>query len=256
MKFARAVAVACLLVGSASAQSGSDNAVPGGSDGTGPSDQNQPVQNPANEAQGSSAASPQTVPAAAGPSAGAAVAAGPTAAVVATAHPAMSWGEQVAIYDKTGWPPLAPPFAPGTTMPSPPPPGVPAIPAPHGPPAPPPTDLSFFVIGDWGGQDDWPMTTVAQTQCATAMAKIAGMEKPQFIISTGDNFYESGIQGAVARLPTSSSRVSVLVRTLRVVPLSDEVAPQARRSRTLHSPDFRSRGAMYPILSSGATLAA
>ena len=58
------------------------------------------------------------------------------------------------------------------------------------PPSPPATELSFLFISDWGGQEDWPLTTQAQTQCASAMATVAYNQNSQFVLSGGDNFYE------------------------------------------------------------------
>ncbi len=48
--------------------------------------------------------------------------------------------------------------------------------------------LRFLAIGDWGTGDGF------QKRVATAMANIAAREKPQFIISTGDNFYPVGVE--------------------------------------------------------------
>ncbi|KAG2430693.1 hypothetical protein HYH02_013690 [Chlamydomonas schloesseri] len=51
------------------------------------------------------------------------------------------------------------------------------------------TDLVFFVVGDWGraGNDN-------QRRTARLMADVASCMPPAFIISTGDNFYPSGIR--------------------------------------------------------------
>jgi tartrate-resistant acid phosphatase type 5 len=48
--------------------------------------------------------------------------------------------------------------------------------------------IDFFVLGDWGreGKSD-------QTKVAIAMAKQARHDKPDFILSTGDNFYDNGV---------------------------------------------------------------
>ncbi len=48
--------------------------------------------------------------------------------------------------------------------------------------------LNFFVIGDWGRQGDY-----GQQETADSMAKQALDSHPEFIISTGDNFYEYGV---------------------------------------------------------------
>ena len=130
----------------------------------------------------------------AGTDAGAA-AAGPGAAVGTP----LSWEEraQDGTFQKFGWP-TAPPASkipPNPTHPA----------NPVQPPAPPASYISFMALADWGGQDMWPMTTVAQTQCASAMAKLASdLVHPTFIVSAGDNFYESGIKGAPPAHPHSS----------------------------------------------------
>jgi tartrate-resistant acid phosphatase type 5 len=51
-----------------------------------------------------------------------------------------------------------------------------------------PTDLRFFVIGDWGREG-----AHGQAELAKVMGQYAELVKPQFIISTGDNFYPSGV---------------------------------------------------------------
>jgi tartrate-resistant acid phosphatase type 5 len=48
--------------------------------------------------------------------------------------------------------------------------------------------LSFFVIGDWGRKG-----SSQQQNVANKMADVAYKIKPEFIISTGDNFYENGV---------------------------------------------------------------
>ena len=48
------------------------------------------------------------------------------------------------------------------------------------PPPPPPQ------VGDWGR-----MGSASQTSAARLMERVAGCMKPQFIVSTGDNFYPS-----------------------------------------------------------------
>ena len=50
-------------------------------------------------------------------------------------------------------------------------------------------DLQFFVIGDWGREG-----AHGQTELAKVMGQYAELHKPQFIISTGDNFYPSGVR--------------------------------------------------------------
>ena len=50
------------------------------------------------------------------------------------------------------------------------------------PPCPPPPSQ----VGDWGR-----MGSASQTSAARLMERVAGCMKPQFIVSTGDNFYPS-----------------------------------------------------------------
>ena len=51
-----------------------------------------------------------------------------------------------------------------------------------------PTGLQFLVVGDWGRNG-----TQNQQQVANQMNRTALLTGTQFIISTGDNFYESGV---------------------------------------------------------------
>lgn len=50
--------------------------------------------------------------------------------------------------------------------------------------------LHFLVIGDWGQRG-----SATQRSVAGAMAETANAAQPRFIISTGDNFYPSGVKG-------------------------------------------------------------
>ena len=50
--------------------------------------------------------------------------------------------------------------------------------------------LGFFVIGDWGRDGAHHQTAVAR-----AMATASTARRPRFIVSAGDNFYESGVTG-------------------------------------------------------------
>jgi hypothetical protein len=63
------------------------------------------------------------------------------------------------------------------------------------PPAPPVPSFNFVSIADWGGQEDWPMTTAAQLQCAGALAAVTTAMQVSHIISAGDNFYDDGLVG-------------------------------------------------------------
>lgn len=54
--------------------------------------------------------------------------------------------------------------------------------------------VRLFVIGDWGSGSS------LQRDVAVAMARIAQSEHPHAIVSTGDNFYPSGVESADDRL--------------------------------------------------------
>ncbi|MEQ9438491.1 MAG: tartrate-resistant acid phosphatase type 5 family protein [Cyclobacteriaceae bacterium] len=51
------------------------------------------------------------------------------------------------------------------------------------------TSLQFCVIGDWGRRGQF-----RQKETATQLAKTAQKVLPDFVISTGDNFYDAGVE--------------------------------------------------------------
>mmetsp|Transcript_12110 Transcript_12110/g.26026 ORF Transcript_12110/g.26026 Transcript_12110/m.26026 type:complete len:418 (+) Transcript_12110:115-1368(+) len=52
--------------------------------------------------------------------------------------------------------------------------------------------FTFFIIGDWGRQGAYTQETTAKM-----MSQTGGCWKPKFVISTGDNFYPSGLSSAM-----------------------------------------------------------
>lgn len=58
--------------------------------------------------------------------------------------------------------------------------------------------INFLILGDWGGKDTPPYTTIGQTQTAAGMGKIADQLKSQFVLAIGDNYYYSGIESDVS----------------------------------------------------------
>ena len=52
--------------------------------------------------------------------------------------------------------------------------------------------LHFLAIGDWGGREWWPYTTLAQVRTASGMARIATAQNSTFVLALGDNFYSHG----------------------------------------------------------------
>jgi hypothetical protein len=53
--------------------------------------------------------------------------------------------------------------------------------------------LSFLVVGDWGGQTDAPYTTPAEVALAKVMGERAAEINSQFTLALGDNFYDKGV---------------------------------------------------------------
>ena len=52
--------------------------------------------------------------------------------------------------------------------------------------------LHFLAIGDWGGREWWPYSTLAQVRTASGMARIATAQNSSFVLALGDNFYSHG----------------------------------------------------------------
>ena len=52
--------------------------------------------------------------------------------------------------------------------------------------------LNFLILGDWGGREWWPYSTLAQVRTASGMAKIATRQNSTFVLALGDNFYSHG----------------------------------------------------------------
>ncbi|KAH7701310.1 Ser/Thr protein phosphatase family protein [Aphelenchoides avenae] len=55
------------------------------------------------------------------------------------------------------------------------------------------SDLDFFVLGDTGGMPVYPYVTYAQKQVASAMSKLADVQKLKFVVNLGDSFYFNGV---------------------------------------------------------------
>jgi len=54
--------------------------------------------------------------------------------------------------------------------------------------------LRTFIIGDWGGIDTKPYTTLYERSTAEQMGKMADLYGPQYIFALGDNFYYHGVK--------------------------------------------------------------
>ena len=55
-------------------------------------------------------------------------------------------------------------------------------------------ELTFLVVGDWGGEDDDPYYTDGEKRVADSMGEIGKQVGSQFTISVGDNFYDNGVK--------------------------------------------------------------
>lgn len=55
-------------------------------------------------------------------------------------------------------------------------------------------DLSFFVIGDWGGLPNSPYRTLIESQVSDSMTKIGQTHDTKFQVALGDNFYFDGVK--------------------------------------------------------------
>lgn len=68
-------------------------------------------------------------------------------------------------------------------------------------------ELSFMVMGDWGGISKPPYSTPAESHAAQAMAELARLRNASFVLAVGDNFYREGIPNVrAARAPTGQQR--------------------------------------------------
>jgi len=56
------------------------------------------------------------------------------------------------------------------------------------------SELSFLVMGDWGGQDGAPFTTGPERDMAEAMNEAAARLDANFALALGDNFYHYGVK--------------------------------------------------------------
>ena len=54
--------------------------------------------------------------------------------------------------------------------------------------------LRFLVVGDWGGQPEFPYYTEGEARVAESMGVIGKSVGSQFTVSLGDNFYHNGVQ--------------------------------------------------------------
>ena len=54
-------------------------------------------------------------------------------------------------------------------------------------------NLSFTVVGDWGGKPDSPYTTPSECSVSNQMGQRAQMVGSQFTVALGDNFYYDGV---------------------------------------------------------------
>eukprot|EP00658_Telonema_sp_P-2_P071488 TRINITY_DN60749_c0_g2_i1.p1 TRINITY_DN60749_c0_g2~~TRINITY_DN60749_c0_g2_i1.p1 ORF type:complete len:311 (+),score=55.16 TRINITY_DN60749_c0_g2_i1:39-971(+) len=56
------------------------------------------------------------------------------------------------------------------------------------------SELSFMVMGDWGGMPIWPYFSPGEHAIAKSLGRIAGETNASFTLALGDNFYEHGVK--------------------------------------------------------------
>jgi tartrate-resistant acid phosphatase type 5 len=66
--------------------------------------------------------------------------------------------------------------------------------------------LRFLAIGDWGGREWWPYSTLAQVRTAVGMSRVATSTDASFVLALGDNFYSHG-QATPRRFAATYERV-------------------------------------------------
>ena len=55
-------------------------------------------------------------------------------------------------------------------------------------------DLSFIVLGDWGSNSEGGKYAETQLAVAKIMGQIAAKFSTHFVVTVGDNFYETGVR--------------------------------------------------------------
>ena len=55
-------------------------------------------------------------------------------------------------------------------------------------------NVRFLMLGDWGGQSVYPYKTALQKIISQQMSQVASRFKSQFIVTLGNNFFDSGVK--------------------------------------------------------------
>jgi tartrate-resistant acid phosphatase type 5 len=55
-------------------------------------------------------------------------------------------------------------------------------------------NIRFLILGDWGGKSSYPYRTVLQKNISQQMTQMAARQKSQFIVTLGNNFFDSGVK--------------------------------------------------------------
>ncbi len=76
------------------------------------------------------------------------------------------------------------------------------------------SSLEFLVLGDWGGQPDYPYTTPAEVELAKVMGSKATEINSQFTLALGDNFYSTGVTHVNDKRFNETFEVSTVYRGL------------------------------------------
>ena len=72
--------------------------------------------------------------------------------------------------------------------------------------------LTFLVLGDWGGKPSAPYTTPAEVDLAKVMGSKAAEIGSQFTLALGDNFYDKGVKNVEDARFKETFEVSCVIR--------------------------------------------
>ena len=73
------------------------------------------------------------------------------------------------------------------------------------------SSLNFLILGDWGGQDDYPYTTPAEVALAKVMGAKASEIGSQFTLALGDNFYHNGVKDVFDKRFNATFEVRIII---------------------------------------------
>lgn len=84
--------------------------------------------------------------------------------------------------------------------------------------------LNYVMLGDWGGQSNYPYYTTTEKKIAVSMGAKAQEIDSQFTIALGDNFYGYGVKNV------DDPRFQT---TFEVIPRDDSIVVNKTRDKTI-----------------------